>query len=78
MFRKQLETADTYGFSHERQLFWLIFHLLRNSKDYFKKALRQLSVPIFCCTSISICFLVSQSKIATLCPYFCLHSVEGT
>jgi hypothetical protein len=37
MFRKELETAATYGFSYERQLFWLIFHLLWNSKGYFEK-----------------------------------------
>jgi len=37
MFRKQLEGTVTSGVLYERQLFWLIFHLLWNSKDYFKK-----------------------------------------
>jgi hypothetical protein len=37
MFRKQLEAAVPYRFSYERQLFWLIFRFLWNSKDSFKK-----------------------------------------
>lgn len=54
------------------------FPITVKQQRLFQKALRQLSVPVLCCTSISIFFLVSQSKMATLCTNFCLNAMEGT
>jgi len=54
------------------------FLFTEKQQRLFQKTLLQLSVPILCCTSISICFLVSQSKIATVCTQFCLQSIEDT